>query len=72
MCLFKIILNKGIWKDMVNIDKQKRHMRSTAAKNKIYFYDDIDAEKLYYEYKMTGRIEKDRKGKRKSTKNYFK
>ena len=57
---------------MVNIDKQKRHMRSTAAKNKSYFYDDIDAEKLYYEYKMTGRIEKDRKGKRKSTKNYFK
>lgn len=56
MCLFKIILNKGIWKDMVNFDKQKRHMQSTAGKNKSYFYDDIDAEKLYYEYKMTGRI----------------
>lgn len=59
--------NKGIWKDKVNFDKQKRHMQSTAGGNKSYFYDDIDIEKLYNEYKMTGYIEKDRNGKRKST-----
>ncbi|EGS34163.1 hypothetical protein HMPREF9489_0599 [Finegoldia magna SY403409CC001050417] len=59
--------NKGIWKDKVNFDKQKRHMQSTAGENKSYFYDDIDIEKLYNDYKMTGRIEKDRKGNRKST-----
>ena len=45
--------NKGIWEDKVNFDKQKRHMQSTAGENKSYFYDDIDAEKLYYDYKMT-------------------
>lgn len=59
--------NKGILKDKVNFDKQKRHMQSTAGGNKSYFYDDIDIEKLYNEYKMTGYIEKDRNGKRKST-----
>lgn len=59
--------NKGIWKDKVNFDKQKRHMLSTVGDNKSYFYDDIDVEKLYNDYKMTGRIEKDRNGKRKST-----
>lgn len=59
--------NKGVWKDKVNFDKQKRHMQSTVGENKSYFYDDIDIEKLYNEYKMTGYIEKDRNGKRKST-----
>ncbi len=48
--------NKGIWKDKVNFDKQKRHMQSTAGENKSYFYDDIDVEKLYNDYKMTGRF----------------
>ena len=42
-------------------------MQSTVGENKSYFYDDIDIEKLYNEYKMTGYIEKDRNGKRKST-----
>lgn len=48
--------NKGIWKDKVNFDKQKRHMLSTVGDNKSYFYDDIDVEKLYNDYKMTGRF----------------
>lgn len=38
-------------------------MQSTAGKNKSYFYDDIDAEKLYYEYKMTGKFRDKKKGK---------
>lgn len=48
--------NKGIWKDKLNFDKQKRHMQSTAGENKSYFYDDIDVEKLYNDYKMTGKF----------------
>lgn len=36
-------------------------MQSTAGKNKRYFYDDIDAEKLYYDYKLT-RKNRRRKG----------
>ncbi|MFM1580841.1 polymorphic toxin type 50 domain-containing protein [Helcococcus bovis] len=48
--------NKGIWKDEINIDKQKRHIQSTAGEYKSYFYDDVDVEKLYNEYKMTGRF----------------
>lgn len=31
-------------------------MQSTAGENKSYFYDDIDVEKLYNDYKMTGRF----------------
>lgn len=48
--------NKGIWKDEINSDKQKRHIKSTAGENKSYFYDDVDIEKLYNDYKMTGRF----------------
>lgn len=55
--------NKGIWKDKLNFDKQKRHMQSTVGENKSYFYDDIDVEKLYNDYKMTGKFRDKKKGK---------
>lgn len=48
--------NKGIWKDKINIEKQKRHIKSTAKKGKNYFYDDVDLEKLYDVNKMTGKF----------------
>lgn len=31
-------------------------MQSTAGENKSYFYDDIDVEKLYNDYKLTRKI----------------
>ena len=55
---------KGIWKDKINWDKQKKHMQSSAKEGKSYFYDWVDIENLYYKYKKTGYLEKDRFGKR--------
>ncbi|MCD1147294.1 polymorphic toxin type 50 domain-containing protein [Peptoniphilus sp. KCTC 25270] len=48
--------NRGIWKDEVNFEKQKRHMQSTVGVNKSYFYDDVDVARLYNKYKMTGKF----------------
>lgn len=47
---------KGIWKDEINFDKQKRHIKSTVGKNKSYFEDTVDVKALYEKYKMTGEI----------------
>lgn len=52
--------NKGIWKDEINIEKQERHIKSTALDNKSYFNDNIDIERLYNENKMTSKFRRRR------------
>lgn len=59
----------GIWKDEVNPDKQKRHMSSNGkgtpqdGTSRTLFNPDVDIEKLYNEYKGTGKFEFDKQGK---------
>lgn len=48
--------NNGTWKDKVNPEKQARHMQSTVGEGKSYFFDDVDVEALYEQYKMTGKF----------------
>ncbi|MEX5397205.1 polymorphic toxin type 50 domain-containing protein [Streptococcus sp. ZJ93] len=54
--------NDGIWLDKINPEKQARHIQSTAGKNKSYFYDDVDFDKLYSQYKQTSKFRRN-KGK---------
>lgn len=48
------------WLDKINIEKQARHIQSTSPSEKSYFYDHVDVNALYDEYKMTGVLKKNR------------
>lgn len=58
--------NSGKWLDKINPEKQARHIQSTALANKSYFYDDVDVNALYEKYKLTGELQKTKKGNRTS------
>ena len=57
-------LNSGEWSLIVNPDKQKDHMESTAKSGKSFIYDSIDVQKLLNDYYGTGRVETNRHGQR--------
>ena len=59
--------NDGTWLDAVNPQKQARHMESTVKEGKSYFYDWVDTEQLYNQYKQTSAF---RRNHGKNTYNY--
>lgn len=56
----------GKWLDKINVEKQARHIQSTVADGKSYFYDHVDVESLYQKYKQTGFISTTQKGNKTS------
>lgn len=52
--------NDGTWLDVVNPQKQERHMQSTVKEGKSYFYDWVDTEQLYNQYKQTSTFRRNR------------
>ena len=67
----KTRLQDGRWGTKINPQKQDPHMESTVGKGKSYFDDDVDVQKLIDEHAGTGRILRDRNGKRKNTEIVF-
>ena len=48
---------------IINNDKQKPHIESTAAKGKSFLFDNINPQQLFDKYAATGIMEKTRTGK---------
>lgn len=60
-------LKDGRYGSVINSDKQLPHMKSTVAKGKSYFDDNVDVQELFDKYAGTGKIDRDFSGKRKNT-----
>ncbi|MCM2138909.1 minor capsid protein [Vagococcus fluvialis] len=60
-------LKDGRYGSIINPDKQAPHMKSTVAKGKSYFDDNVDVQELFDKYAGTGKIDRDFSGKRKNT-----
>ncbi len=57
-------INSGEWGVEINLHKQLPHMESTRQIGKSYIYDSVDVQKLFNSYCCTGRLERDRHGRR--------
>lgn len=57
-------INSSEWGTKINPHKQLPHMESTYQEGKSYIYDSIDIQQLFDSYYGTGRIERDRFGRR--------
>lgn len=60
-------LKDGRYGSVINPDKQAPHMKSTVAKGKSYFDDNVDVQELFDKFAGTGKIDRDFSGKRKNT-----
>lgn len=56
-------LKDGRYGSVINLDKQAPHMKSTVAKGKSYFDDNVDVQELFDKYAGTGNVERDRNGR---------
>lgn len=52
----------GTWADKINVEKQKRHIESTRLENKSFFFDNVNVDDIYYKYRATGLLRKNRNG----------
>lgn len=53
---------RGDYGTVINPEKQKPHMQSTAKRGKSYLFDDVDPQELFDTYAGTGIMELDRNG----------
>ncbi|MGO3652062.1 polymorphic toxin type 50 domain-containing protein [Vagococcus sp.] len=56
-------LKDGRFGSVINQDKQTPHMKSTVAKGKSYFEDDVDVQELFDKYAGTGNVEFNKNGR---------
>lgn len=54
--------NSGKWLDKINLDKQRRHIKSTAEEGNSYFFDDVDIDELYKKHSQTSKFRRRRRG----------
>ena len=57
-------INSNEWGTRINRHKQLPHMESSRQEGKSYFYNSVDVQQLFDNYYGTGRIERDRFGRR--------
>lgn len=57
-------IQDGRYGNVINVDKQAPHIKSTVKPGKSYFEDDVDVQELFDKYAGTGIVERTAMGKR--------